>query len=678
MRKFELWLDESGNFDNDSEKIKIGKNPSLVGGLLIENNTFPSNYINAIIPETKTYHSTNENDQLDRFRQIDKKLYLNNANQFVVFSNQECIMILDNNLTYLNIISEGILQLIKQLKAQYGEIFLRVIIANRVNTTTGLNPAQSTVPSEEYTKRLKEKLLLASLENSISDKEWSLQNASALKDKRLMLADIVCNAFLTRSRRKKFGDEGCKYIESIYNDKQKTLKFTVFEPVLEKNFKNSLMDNQIGEAVSSICLSNNKEALERCFSLLKLNFNTRSVYDITFQYKFIEAYIEYYVNVVRNFDLCINYMNNLLNYYIPLLIEYNKNDSKNLANKLALDIKFYMLTVYTHMGNIQMFDKLVDECEKAISELPTSLDTINYQIKFETRKITHLINAFNFKKALSYADSQVKKCKEIKELMSLISNENSYYYDELAKALGTRLQIKTFLIRNNAKLYSSAKEDSNNAINEFVDESDKRRQYLYRVQLETEHEDFEEALKYLKMSVGQQEETNEKTLWNAVEKESPFAISAFIRLMSEGTGQWEKSEVMYNALSSSDYILKLESQTQLYHPSEIILWKYGYYYAQNGMIPAAIKYYEKASDVCFYEDNLTLNVIGIGIELELHGIILQERKKEVATHSRRLNKRWNKTKESDFNDILGNLFGKIDFQNDNPQYFKSLGRKITY
>ena len=81
MRRFELWLDESGDFNNDLQKAGSGANPSLVGGLLIENNTFPESYINAIIPESGTYHSVNENDQLDRFKMIDERLYKNEANQ---------------------------------------------------------------------------------------------------------------------------------------------------------------------------------------------------------------------------------------------------------------------------------------------------------------------------------------------------------------------------------------------------------------------------------------------------------------------------------------------------------------------------------------------------------------------------------------------------------------------
>ena len=219
MKKFELWLDESGDFNNDLRKVNVGANPSLIGGLLIESNTFPDSFVNSVLPEAGTYHSVDENDQLDRFKLINEKLYKNINNRIVVFSNQECIMILDNNLTYLNIISEGIIQLIKHLKAQHGNIFLKVLIANRVDTTTGLRPENSVVALDEYLKRLKEKILVSGLSAAISDKEWDLQTASARKDKRLMLADIICNTFFTRYKKAKFDDKERSYIEEIYNNK---------------------------------------------------------------------------------------------------------------------------------------------------------------------------------------------------------------------------------------------------------------------------------------------------------------------------------------------------------------------------------------------------------------------------------------------------------------------------
>ena len=105
MKIFNLWLDESGDFRNDDKKKK-NELPSLVGGILTEGGSFSDQAVQSILPEEGTYHSVERNDQLDRFRRIREKLFVNRNNRFVVFNNQECVMIVDNNLTYLNIIAE--------------------------------------------------------------------------------------------------------------------------------------------------------------------------------------------------------------------------------------------------------------------------------------------------------------------------------------------------------------------------------------------------------------------------------------------------------------------------------------------------------------------------------------------------------------------------------------------
>ena len=676
MKKFELWLDESGDFDNDSHKVGRGAAPSLVGGLLVEGSSFPDGYITAILPEKGTYHSVNESDQLVRFRKIEEKLYKTDTNRLVVFSNQERVMILDNNLTYLNVISEGILQLIKSLKVQYGDIWINVIIANRVDTTTGLAPGQSVVGQDEYVKRIKEKLLIGGLENAISEREWSIQTASARKDKRLMLADIICNTFFTRGREKKFTEEERNYIDSIYYDKEKTLIFTVFESLVEKEFKKYLIENKIGEAVACICTSENTDTLKNSFSLVRQKYLECGVYDIRFQYKFIESYIEYYINVVRDFNLCIFFLCNLLEYYVPVLQEFGRLGGDGFANQLALDIEFYLLTVYTHIGDVKKANELEIKCEERVNKLPVTLETISYRLKFETRKIVNLINCFEFDEALLRIDSHIKRCREIKEILGLMSDGETYY-DELAKALGTRVQIKTFMLRKDGSLYESGKIDSEEAILEFSNQADKRRQYLYRVQLEIEHGDYEEALRFLKMSANLTSESSLKELWEQLIRDSAFGVNAYVKLMSESVN-WNTSKEMYESLSKSTYITDILKQERLFHPSEIILWKYASYCANNAMLNAAQKCYDKAMAICFASGDITMNCIGLGIGFEMIAQLLHHNPKECRSKKSGVIKKWEQIHGSDELNIVEKVFGNVDFTQEETAYYMTLSKKITY
>ena len=49
MKQFELWLDESGEFDNDKQKARRGMSVSHIGGLLVESGTFPLSQVERII-----------------------------------------------------------------------------------------------------------------------------------------------------------------------------------------------------------------------------------------------------------------------------------------------------------------------------------------------------------------------------------------------------------------------------------------------------------------------------------------------------------------------------------------------------------------------------------------------------------------------------------------------------
>ena len=677
MKKFELWLDESGDFENDRKKASRGKSPSLSGGLLIENNSFGSAEINYVIPED-FYHSVESGDAFDRFIKIAEKLYKNRDNRIVVFSNRECIMILDNNLTYLNILSEGILQLIRHLKAQYGEIFLKVIIANRVNTTTGRDPRESVVSTDEYAKRLKEKILMEGFRVSISEKEWSLENASARRDKRLMAADIVCNTILTRNAERKFSEEERRYINEVYNDPDKAIIFSVFQSVFEKNFTSNLMENKIGEAVANICLSEDKELIGKCFSLLRKNYGTCGTYDVVFQYRFIEAYIEYYINVVRDFKQCLVLLENLLEFFVPILNEYGPVQRVDYAMKLELDIKFYMLTVYTHLGNDEETEKLEKECDPLIKSLPPSLDTVNYCIKYDIRKLNGHINSFDFASALAEADELVEKCRGVKEAIDLVSDGESHY-EELGKALGTRLQIKAFLTRFNRDYYDSAKEDSDEAIKNFVMAEDKCRQYLYRVHLETEAGVYDEALKYLKMALAEDMTVNDNELWKKTKSQSVFCIAAYVRLMAEGAkNNWKMAKRMFDQLNQDGYISSFLEKSPHNHPAEIIIWKYASYCALAGMNGAKDKYFKKAIECCYEFKDLTLNVIGLAIDFEYHATLLSEKNKETKNHLKAMCGHWELVREKDNNNILTRLFGDVDFKSEDPRYFMNAGRKVTY
>ena len=677
-KTFELWLDESGTFANDANEKS---QPSLVGGILVESGTFDKNALNYVVPENKKYHSCEETDTYIRFSRVEEKLFVNDTNRMVVFSNSERVLILDKTLTYLNVISEGIIKLIKHLKSEYGDVHLKVLFSNYFVTgvENGLFPDQTTIPLKEYILRLKEKIVVEGYKSNIKDSEWEIENVSA-NDKRMMMADIVCNTFYTQDGRRKFNQSEREHIVSCYKDEKRTLVFTV-ESVLEKTFKNYLIENRIGEAVSNICLTKRKKLLDRSFSVLATRINTSGNQDVVFQYKFISAYIEYYINVVRDYDLCITLLDNLLEYYIPLLQKYEKNNNRmpSYSKSLRFDLMFYKLTVYTHKGDILKIKEIETECDEIVETLPTSLESVNYKIKYANRKIIGLIDAFKFEEALVEADTLVERSKGVKELLDLVGGNEDKYYDELGKALGTRLLIKTLLIRFNKELYEDAVNDSNEAIENFTSIYDKQRQYLYRAQLETAAENYDDALLYLKWATGVDQDCSAQILFDEVKK-SPYRTSAYVSLLAEGArNNWKYSADLFNVNGLDSYISELFVKERYSHPDEIILWKYASYFSMNGhSVETSSKYYQKAVDSCFQrESDYSINVIGLAVYFEYLSYLITNNigKNE---NKRKLRKKWEIVSNNDALGIVESVFGSVDFESDDAGYYYNLSRKITY
>jgi tetratricopeptide (TPR) repeat protein len=226
-------------------------------------------------------------------------------------------------------------------------------------------------------------------------------------------------------------------------------------------------------------------------------------------------------------------------------------------------------------------------------------------------------------------------------------------------------------------LFSNSLSRTIKQVSDFILIYDKQRQYLYRTHLETEHGDYKEALRFLKMSAALSSDSELRDLLNEVIQSSVFGVSAYVKLMAEAE-DWETSKEMFKVLSNSSYIQGIEKKQKHYHPEQIILWKYAYYCVNNDMMNAAIKYYEKAFDSCFLDDDITLKAIGIGIGFEFLAMAIRENRKEVSSLKRQIRKRWEKIKEEDNLGILDNLFGCVDFDQNKYDYYLLLSKNVTY
>ena len=184
MKNLELYIDESGDFDDGRAGRDSSAEPSLVGGLLCDPVYMTKERLRQTFQGPVHACSKYKKSYLDLLQQVRSAGCV-----FVVFENTEKIRIVNSTYTYINIISEGLVHLFRDLALEYSEgVNVKVVIAQRQ------------MPLSEYGNRMAEKVILALGRNEIKGVSYELVISDARTDRRLFFADIICNTWLTKDR----------------------------------------------------------------------------------------------------------------------------------------------------------------------------------------------------------------------------------------------------------------------------------------------------------------------------------------------------------------------------------------------------------------------------------------------------------------------------------------------
>lgn len=523
--------------------------------------------------------------------------------------------------------------------------------------------------------------MLAGYQNTIDSKDWTLTTQSANKNKKPMVADIVCNSFFTRDKMRngeyKFDKDSRDFINSILSDEKKTVVFPVFETCTEKNFNDFMLDGKFAEAVASVCLSDNKKFICKCFDRLKKSTDSVGSYDPALQYNLIKAWIEFFVNVKRDFKSSLQFIENLSEYYVGLLRDSGNKDAIDASKRIQCDLDFYKLTVYTHTGDVAGCLKTVSECDRAIEELPANLKNIDYRMKYAIRKITIFEDSFDYRKALQENSELIDKCSEVNALVSLFYGYSETHFIELAKAYSQRLQIKTAMIYQDRSLYESAIEDSENAIKHFETIYDKQRVYMSRAILESKMGHMEKAYENLALSAGLPADTEVKDLWTEISEKSIFYCNAFVQIMADGSeNQKALADEMYKYINLSDKLKRIENEELNEYPEEVIFRNIGRYYANTGSMKAAEDCYSHAIKICNSDGGFTRNIIGFAIALEYCAYEKKAQSKNASNALSSVQKTYVKL-EKKYPGEMERIFGEIDWDS-GPDCYLVLSKKISF
>ena len=637
MANFNLYLDESGDFLDDASSRN--KTPSLVGGLLIEQNAASAINFDALFPfdshATEHYiaHKTEFFSILQEMR--------NKNGHFLLFNNEERLRVVNGDITYLNVLSQGIVQLLRNLRVEKPDelINLYILVANRQAVDykeykygDEAENYDVKIEQNQYFVRLAEKLLIEMGRYRISGVSWTIAFDSARRNKKLMVADLICNTYLTRTGKSKFSDEDREFINSLYEPEY---QYSVFENATIGNLKRLFIEKRYGEMMyqlSELPTLGVAEPMRNVLlqELLKVDTKERECW-LNYMSLQISLYNakhlrEAGVYFAQNYKAII--LKPLLEMGLSELQGKEKTEYEKQINYWIFDTDFFILTLYDHLGNIRQCEEYAKECRRRIGIIDHSWEYLDYYYKYCIRELNIKLNFFDFEDVLTRSSPLLELLKATKNLFMQISKlegeTDKVKSGRLGSLYGVRLQAYTNLIRSNPELFPEAIALSDMALKEFDDQSSLERQYLYRCQLLVEVDKMQEALESLLKSVeldGKQPNVFSKIVDEIYKRRDPKVYVLYHYTNVDRNFMEKKDPIgqaMYNALISKDALIEdIAGDQKNEHPWNLILWNISVCHRIVGKTGKAKEMYKKAIKISTNNpDNLTMYSHALSISAE--------------------------------------------------------------
>ncbi|MBQ4564320.1 MAG: hypothetical protein IJA58_07550 [Lachnospiraceae bacterium] len=512
MKKYVIYLDESGDFDRDLEPGSH-KNASLVGGFFysreagVDEEALKRRIIVSLSGEN---HATDIDREKKGLLVYD---LLTSAKEypidFVIFQNDVKKKIVNSTQTYLTVITEGLIQLLKSLVITENEpIELDVIAGFRKDTTQPVTNSYVTgyISLSDYRERLVEKLSIEKAKLRSEDIQGSVIHIQLADDKRntlLVLCDYICNFWYTR--------QASAFSAQVEVDGETKTVRTLLKPLYKTEHVFPLFNTEENEHVIRLVQDGvYADALfEACAGMLtETNVNRIRQGFIKLKPKQIHRQLSNLADYIG--DLLIFHGQNALiermlqeaEALYEFLVENGIEDAR-----FYLDLEMYRLAHLSNTNQLSRMEAIFARLEKDVAKYTIQTLNIEYLLIFYTRKAVYLQDCRR------YAES-CKICDELEFILSMaedaiknsnfLQSENEIRSERLGKILGTKLQALIFLSYANRETYEqSAREISERAMDQFEFFYDLRRQYQYRADLEAVCGNRAEAFSWLEKSYGE-------------------------------------------------------------------------------------------------------------------------------------------------------------------------------
>lgn len=665
MKNYELWLDESGEFTEEYE-TQMDRNPSLVGGILIERGKIDDNIISELtsVREGEEFaHAMNygseemENKVVPALESI-----VRSGGKLVYFENRERSTRDNNRELYLDLLARGLIQLMRKLAVE-GEFTLDISLAQRRDIEAG-NMIDDNEIISKINNYINEEIyngILTLDRNSMIN--LSVQDARY--EHHLMLADFACNTRLTRDSGKCKGVKN--RLKKLFNRNAYIFSFSIF-PVAEKIKSMAAtgnLSNAFYELYTGYGINDHDMLAEELFNRFKeMSYRLQRIMLNTFVDNMV-AFARNETEFKRGERIIKRVISELFEDYLTEI-----GDDRLQIDDAKFKLHFWLLDMYLREGNIIKAASVIRIMDGIVKGMNYRFENLEHLYWYNDRKALFQINCMEYRAAAETMDRSISTIKDMidfadnnETIQKYFGGNKTVLCEHLGDAYCMKIYAEMFLQKSEPILYEeSLKEDLKNGLRQYYYDGEKERTLQYFAHVEMVKGNIKEAISYLLHSAGierdcineAEEYTNKKIYVAYLEKatrEDPLSRAYYfmyyveIMLTAYNVGKDERkiSKIMYDAITAQkkirDILLSQEDrigyhmsadvhtniianiwgdEQNTYHPVEIILWKYAMYLIiANKNTEEINSYFERATMICeSNHDYIMMQIISLAIYLD--------------------------------------------------------------
>ena len=660
MREYELWLEESGDFEPDSQTRKT-RSPSIVGGVLIEKGRLSDDEIRRLanpVPGAGVPHAVDMKDKVESVILPALETLCAHGGKLVYFENRERISHLGNRELYCRVLAAGLLQLTQYLSAA-GPFALDAFVAVRYAPDGGL---LRQITPEEYCGELSAYVRRAYADAGVRlapDSHIYVSVLSARREHRLFLADYACNSRMTRKSHK-FDAGTRRRLEALFDSRY---IWTVNARTSESYILSRLGGGDVSGALLELYTGYGKTDRPKMLRRILDRLQGMSYRLARLHLRRFAAALQAFAGQETDFERCEAVLKLALDEFFPALEE--RNPSLPVAES-AFWLLLSLADMYLREGDVIHAAPVMRDLESALLRMDGRMESLRHLYFYLDKKALFEINRMEYADAVRTMSDTIRCMESAMETLSrdpLIQQwyggKGAAFSEYLGNAYCMKVYAELFLQRQEPELYeTSLRGDTEKALSQYHDPAELERNLQYRAHAEMEGGNCAEALDWLlktrQIAIRDGNVTGACVAYlKAARTEDKLSKTYYVMYYAEimekaaQTGDMALAKQLHDALKREGEILReillerppesgIASDTgkppviyddifqnpadkirRRYHPLEVVFWKCGSYLFRAGQRSAASAYWDKALSVCDENpDYAAMKLVALAIQLE--------------------------------------------------------------